>query len=204
MTVSNEEQAHSASLDDRTLISPVRPKGPKFMKDESKSPNTTLPPALSTIVQGGLVAGILDACAGVIVYYIYFGFNPIEVLQFIASGVWGPKAIGGGLLMVLAGTFFHFLIAFVAAAVYYAAATIIKPLYTHPVLMGLIFGAGVWSVMNLIVLPASNIPKAPFDLGLAVIGIVWHMILVGLPIAWFTADKIVLFPTNNNQVTTNA
>lgn len=152
-------------------------------------PSVLLPSPTATIARGGIVAGILDACAGVVVYYAYFDLNPIEVLQFIASGIWGPEAIGGGVLMAAAGTFFHFLIAFVAAAVYYGAATVVAPLRTRPVAMGLLFGAAVWFVMNLLVLPASNIPKAPFDLGLAIIGIVWHMVLVGLPIAWLTTGR---------------
>ncbi len=155
----------------------------------SNKPPAELPAALPTIIRGGIAAGVLDAIAGVIVYYAYFGFDPIEVLQFIASGVWGPEAIGGGVAMVLAGTAFHFLIAFVAATIYYGAAMVLAPLRTRPVSMGLSLGAGVWLVMNLIVLPASNIPQAPFDLGLAAIGLVWHMVLVGLPIAWYTAGR---------------
>lgn len=143
---------------------------------------------------GGVVAGILDACAGVVVYYAYFDLNPIEVLQFIASGVWGPSAIGGGAFMAAAGTLFHFLIAFVAAGIYYAAASVIAPLRNRPVAMGLAFGAAVWLFMNVLVLPASNIPKAPFDLGLAAIGIAWHMVLVGLPIAWLTAGRTLPWP----------
>jgi hypothetical protein len=34
---------------------------------------------------GGLFAGILDAADGVVAYYFAAGFNPIQVLQFIAS-----------------------------------------------------------------------------------------------------------------------
>ena len=66
---------------------------------------------MKTIFWSGLVAGILDAIAGVIVYYIFFGLNPLQVLQFIAAGVYGPGAINGGVGMILAGTFYHFLIA---------------------------------------------------------------------------------------------
>ena len=50
------------------------------------------PIALNTILLSGLAVGILDAAAGVIVYYIWFGFNPFQVLQFIAAGVYGQAA----------------------------------------------------------------------------------------------------------------
>ncbi|MGH1338000.1 MAG: DUF1440 domain-containing protein [Aureispira sp.] len=143
---------------------------------------------IKNILWAGLIAGTLDAIAGVIVYYIYFGFNPFQVLQFIASGVYGPEAIDSGIPMMLAGTFFHYLIAFVVAVIYFIAFPKIKLLRTNVVVMGLIFGAAIWGVMNLLILPSSNIPKAPFDAGLAVIGIIWHMVLVGLPIALITAN----------------
>jgi uncharacterized membrane protein YagU involved in acid resistance len=147
-----------------------------------KEKNTTI-----TILKSGFVAGNLDAIAGVIVYYIWFGFNPIQVLQFIASGIHGPTAIGGGALMVFAGLIYHFFIAYVCAILFFYAYPKIKILQKHKVFSGLIFGLGIWLVMNLLVLPNSNIPKSPFDAGLAIVGIIWHMTLVGLPIALITS-----------------
>jgi len=143
---------------------------------------------MKTILWSGLIAGILDAIAGVIVYYIFFGFNPLQVLQFIASGIHGPEAINGGILMILAGTFYHFLIAYVVAIVYFFIYPKIKLLNRNIVVMGLIYGLGIWLVMNLLILPQSNIPKGPFDINLAIVGIVWHMVLVGLPIALITSN----------------
>ena len=142
---------------------------------------------IKTILWSGLVAGILDSIAGVIVYYIYFGLNPLQVLQFIAAGIYGPEAINGGIGMIIAGTFFHFLIAYVVAVIYFIAYPKIKLLRDNVALMGLIYGFGIWLVMNLFVLPNSNVPKGPFDIGLAIVGIIWHMVLVGLPIALITS-----------------
>ncbi len=149
-----------------------------FTKSSSKT---------KTILWSGLVAGILDAIAGVIVYFIFFNLNPLQVLQFIASGIHGPEAINGGFLMIVAGTLYHFLIAYVVAIIYFFLYPKIKLLRTKIALMGLIYGLGIWSVMNLFVLPQSNIPKSPFDMNLAIIGIIWHMVLVGLPIAIITS-----------------
>lgn len=143
--------------------------------------------SIITILKSGFVAGNLDAIAGVIVYYIWFGFNPIQVLQFIASGVHSPTAIGGGALMVIAGLIYHFFIAYVCAILYFYAYPKFEILRNHKVVSGLIFGLGIWLVMNLLVLPNSNIPKSPFDIGLAIVEIIWHMTLVGLPIALITS-----------------
>ncbi len=137
--------------------------------------------SFKTILISGLVDGNLDAVAGVIVYYIWFGFNPFQVLQYIASGVHGPSAINSGALMVIAGLIYHFIIAFTVAAIYFYAYPKISLLRDYKVIAGLAFGVGIWLLMNLIVLPNSNIPKGPFDLGLAIVGILWHAVLVGLP-----------------------
>ena len=77
-------------------------------------------PALTSvqaIFWGGLVAGILDAVDGVIAFSTQ-GLNPIQVLQYIASGALGQSAFQGGLATAALGAAFHFSIAWVAAAVF--------------------------------------------------------------------------------------
>ena len=140
-----------------------------------------------SILWSGLVAGILDSIAGIIVYYLYFGLDPLQVLQFIASGIYGPTAINGGFYMIIIGIFFHFLIAYTCAIIYFLLYPKIDFLIRYKVISGLLFGLGIWLVMNLLILPYSNIPKSSFDFSLALVGIIWHMILVGLPIAMVTA-----------------
>ncbi|WP_394750984.1 DUF1440 domain-containing protein [Spongiimicrobium salis] len=146
--------------------------------------------SIKTLLWSGLIAGILDAIAGVIVYYFYFDLNPLQVLQFIAAGVYGPEAINGGISMILAGLFFHFLIAYVVAIIYFFAHSTLAVLRGNVIVIGLFYGLGIWLVMNLLILPYTNIPKSPFDLGLALIGIAWHMVLVGLPIALITSNYL--------------
>jgi hypothetical protein len=135
------------------------------------------------LLWAGLTAGLLDASAGVLVYYIWFGFNPFQVLQYIAEGAFGPDAMTGGFPMVLAGLGLHFFIAYVAAGVYLLVYARLQVLGQYAVVSGLLYGAAIWASMNLLVIPNSNIPPAPFDPGLAIVGIIWHMVLVGLPIA---------------------
>jgi uncharacterized membrane protein YagU involved in acid resistance len=151
------------------------------------SENSKYNNALRTILWSGLIAGLLDSLAGVIVYYIWFDLNPLQVLQFIASGIYGPTAINGGVFYIIIGLFFHFVIAYTVAIIYFYAFPKIKLLSQYKVVSGLVFGIGIWVVMNLLILPYTNIPKSPFDAGLAIVGIIWHMVLVGLPIAIITS-----------------
>lgn len=143
----------------------------------------------NTITKGTIVSGILDALAGIIVYFLMFGYNPIQVLQSITEGIQGPLAFSGGLLAAFAGLLLHFFIAFVCTIVYYVAYIRLSFLHKHIFVNGLLFGAAVWVVMNLLVIPHSNIPVQPFNPTLAFISIVWHMFLVGLPIALIIQKK---------------
>ena len=136
------------------------------------------------ILWGGLVAGVLDAVDGVIAFATQ-GLNPIQVLQYIASGLLGKSAFQGGIATAALGTVFHFLIAFVAAAVYVVAGRLMPALKKQAVTFGLLYGAAVYFFMNYLVLPLSAVGPSPFKLGLFLNGVIGHAAFVGLPIAWF-------------------
>jgi hypothetical protein len=140
--------------------------------------------AFDTIVWGGLTAGVLDSIDAVIAFG-FKGMNPIQVLQYVASGALGNDAFHGGLATAALGAAVHFLIAFVVAAVYYAASQKLIALYRDPAIWGPAFGAAVYLFMNFLVLPFSAVPKSPFSLALFLNGILGHALFVGLSIAWF-------------------
>ncbi|MBY0456678.1 MAG: hypothetical protein K2V38_05020 [Gemmataceae bacterium] len=154
-----------------------------------------LSPLLRAIVYGGLVSGVLDATDGVVAFGLY-GFNPIQVMQFIASGAFGPAALdggqltAGGLLMAAAGAGFHFVIAFVAAGVFAVAARSFPVLRRNWVVAGLVYGAWVWVFMNLIVLPFTAVVPGPSGIALTLNGVIGHALFVGLPIAYFARFQI--------------
>jgi len=146
------------------------------------SPKTiSLPKA---ILWGGLIAGVLDAIDGVVAFGLK-GLNPIQVLQYIASGLLGPSSFSGGLATAALGTVLHFVIALVAAAVYVFASRWLTALKTKPVLFGLLFGAAVYFFMNYLVLPLSAVAHSPFSLALFLNGVIGHSLFVGVPIAWY-------------------
>ena len=136
------------------------------------------------IFLGGLVAGILDAVDGVIAYGTQ-GLNPIQVLQYIASGALGESAFQGGLATAALGAAFHFVIAWVAAAVFVLASGWLPALRKHAVRAGLLYGVTVYFFMNYLVLPLSAVATAPFKLGLFLNGAIGHALFVGLPISLF-------------------
>jgi Na+/alanine symporter len=136
------------------------------------------PNALLAIGVGGLVAGALDltqAC-------ILFGW---DIPLAIAAGLIGRQAFHGGAGTYVLGVCLHFFIACSAAAVYYAASRKLEFMTEHPIVCGLFFGAAVEEVMNLVVLPLSALhARGPYKLYDLILGLVVHMIVIGLPIAY--------------------
>src|SRR5580692_5284140 len=134
--------------------------------------------ALLAIAVGGGVAGALDlvqAC-------ILFGW---DIPLAIAAGLLGRQAFQGGAGTYVLGVLLHFFIACSAAAVYCAASRKLGFLKEHPLVCGLFFGAAVEEVMRLIVLPLSALhAKGPYKLHDLILGLLVHMVVVGLPISF--------------------
>ncbi len=138
------------------------------------------------VLYGGIAAGLLDATDGVVAFYLMYGLNPIQVLQFIASGAIGPKAFEGGLTTAGLGMFYHFVIAFAAAGVFAVAAYWFRALRDHWIVTGLFFGAFVWAFMNLLVVPNSAAQPPALTLPAVLNGVIGHAVFVGVAISYFT------------------
>ena len=136
----------------------------------------------TAILMGGLLAGALDITAAFVVYGLR-GATPLRILQSIASGLLGADAYKGGLATAALGLLLHFIIAVVAAAVYWAASRKLGVLVQRPVASGLLYGVAVYLFMNFVVLPLSAVARRPFVLELALVIVAVHMVCVGLPIA---------------------
>ena len=100
-------------------------------------------------------------------------------------GCWGAKADSGGAGIYVLGVFLHFFIAFSAAAIYFGASRRLFFLKEHPLVCGLFFGGAVELVMRLVVLPLSALhARGPYSLHDLIQGLLVHMVVVGLPIAF--------------------
>lgn len=147
------------------------------------------PRARDTILYGGLTAGVLDITDAVVTSLLV-GSSPVRMLQYIASGVLGPRSYEGGAATAALGLLLHFTIAIGAATVFFLASRRLPFLIRRPVISGLIFGLCVFFVMNLVVKPLAGLP------GLWVQVPAWHLLVnqlaihmfgVGLPIALFAS-----------------
>ncbi|MEZ0539505.1 hypothetical protein [Fibrella arboris] len=144
---------------------------------------------LRTTLRAGLLAGTLDALAGMGLFYNATGRNPLGVFPYIASGVFGPSALTGGSPMLALGVLFHYLIALSFALFFVLLPARVSWLRRNWMLAGLLYGVFVWVVMNLGVLPLSNVTRGPFNLARAALNMAVLVISVGLPISWVTNQR---------------
>jgi uncharacterized membrane protein YagU involved in acid resistance len=111
--------------------------------------------AYQPILLGGLIAGTLDISYACIFSYIRRGTRPSVVLQSVASGALGRSAYEGGAKTAALGLAFHFLIALIAAAVYYFASRVLRFMVTQAVICGILYGVFVYLFMTCVVLRLS-------------------------------------------------
>jgi hypothetical protein len=140
--------------------------------------------ALSTIARAALVAGTLDIVAATISFIIQRQQEPTRMLQFIASGVFGREAFTGGITMALLGLLFHFILAFIFAALLFLLYPRAYRLFRNKIFIGLLYGIFVWFIMNRLVLPLSHAPAIPFNWLQLFIGMGILMLCIGLPMAF--------------------
>jgi hypothetical protein len=153
---------------------------PQIVPSKSKHPTGTA--GLKAIAYGGLLAGGLDL-AFALAYYGAKGGKSLKVLQSIAAGLQGKAAYQGGVASAALGVALHFVIALGAAAIFCATARVLPILVRRPWISGPIFGAGVYYVMNLVVLPLSALQTKGYPLKWEPWMLAAHVLLIGLPIA---------------------
>lgn len=139
------------------------------------------------IALAGLVAGAFDIVYAIVSWGLR-GVAPMRILQSVASGLLGADAYQGGLPIAALGLALHFFISFVAAGVFYLAARCLPVLLQRPAVSGLLYGAGVFIVMNYAVIPLSAIGRFPNMEPLLYANAAFaNIVFFGLPLAMVVA-----------------
>ena len=143
-----------------------------------------------------VLAGVAGATCDIVYAILYYGWRGIpaeRILQTVASGLLGKASFEGGAQSAALGLACHYAIVIVAAALFYAVARRWAWLREEPVTSGLLYGLGIYVVMNFVVLPLSAYPypvRFPPTSGIGMLtmatGLVVHMVGVGLCISLIT------------------
>jgi len=145
--------------------------------------------ASKTILLAGFIAGSLDIITACTQYYITTGKNPVRVLNYVASGVFGKEtAYAPGVGMPILGLLFHYIIAFSFTIFFFWLYPKWKALAWNKFLTAFCYGLFVWAVMNLLVVRLSQTPKGPFDISKAGIAAAILICMIGLPVTFIVSN----------------
>jgi hypothetical protein len=135
-------------------------------------------------VIGGLITGMLHFIVQIgIVFGLILKTPIISSLQYVASGAMGDTAFTGGLATALLGLVLDFIMTTIMAGVFILSVDRIPLLRRHVIPGSILYGFGVFIVMNLIVLPLSAAPALPAPpLWLLIELVLQHILLIGLPL----------------------
>lgn len=143
----------------------------------------------AAVLLAGFITGTLDILSAFVYFSIASHGQPVsKILVFVSSGVFGKEAFSAGPAMMWWGLLFHYIIALIWSFVFFTLYPKIKMLHKHPVATGLAYGLFVWCVMNLVVIPLSQVPHGPLRVVNSVINILILMAMIGLPLS-FMAKK---------------
>lgn len=142
---------------------------------------------ITAIIVAGLIVGTLDILAASIQTLIN-GRNPIGMLKFVASGVFGPEAMNGADSYALLGLLFHFCIAMGWTILFFFLYPRIKRMSKNKIVTGIVYGIFVQVMMSQVVLKLANTPPIPFRLKGQLIAAAILIVAIGIPLT-FLADR---------------
>jgi hypothetical protein len=137
---------------------------------------------VAAILLAGVVAGTIDIGAACLIN----GLGPIVICQAIASGALGKASFHGGLNSAGVGLVLQWTMSIIIAAIYIAAAQMLPMLRRAWLAFGLLYGVGIYFVMNLIVVPLSRAGgKGYHFVPVKFAEDMVAMLLFGTIVAWF-------------------
>ncbi len=140
---------------------------------------------ISKIIKAGLIVGTLDILSAFIYYFIKTGEkNVFNVLKFVASGIFGKEAFSAGNKMIIAGLVLQYIIAIAFTIYIFWLFPKIKFFSKNKILTGVIYGIFIWTIMNLLVVPLSNIGNRPFAIVNALINLIILIVCIGIPLSF--------------------
>jgi hypothetical protein len=150
------------------------------------------------ILIAGTVIAVLDATFVFFAYVVIAGrYNFESLLQYTASGLLGSDAFthGGltGWLIAALGFAIHVGISLTVATVFFVALSRFATTTARTVMLGLVYGAGVWVFNTAVVLPLSGTRHEPFLGGWYIPFLVEHALFVGLVPAIVLARRVPRF-----------
>jgi len=151
----------------------------------SASPNSNNSLLRLSVISGLIIGTLHLVIQAWIVFILILKLAPSFMVgaQFVASGLMGDAAYAGGFATALLGVILEVVMTIIIAGIFIFSADRIPLLRKNVIVGSLLYGFGVFIVMNFVVLPLSAATvSAPPPIGLLIEIIVEHMLLIGLPL----------------------
>lgn len=113
------------------------------------------------VLYGGLLIAVCDALFAIAVWFEWNAKGVTQVFQSIAVGVLGKASYEGGMATALLGVGLHVAMAISFVAICIALSFRFRLLLEKPVVSGLLYGVGLYVVMNFVVMPLSRVGASP-------------------------------------------
>ncbi|KAF1708413.1 hypothetical protein [Pseudoxanthomonas sacheonensis] len=129
-------------------------------------------------VYGGLLIAMGDALFAIAVWFEWNAKGLTRMFQSIAMGVLGKASYEGGTATALLGAGLHVGMAIAFVAICVALGFRFRLLVEKPVAAGLLYGMGLYVVMNFVVMPLSRVGASPSfkHLDTIAMSVVAHMV----------------------------
>ena len=142
--------------------------------------------AWRSIALGGLSAGLADFIYPTL-RKVAAGGSWMDPWKGVAYGLLGQAARDGGVEMALLGAALHFFICLSGAALLWLLVSRVKFIPRQWFVLGVLYGLAVLATMNYVILPLSQIGRSIYPLNNMHVTAFWHIVLVGIPTAFFVS-----------------
>jgi hypothetical protein len=151
---------------------------------EALNPSATRFP-IKTVLLAWLLVGTLDITSATINFLIQGGTNPVNILVYISSAIFGPQAkeIGPPSMAIL-GMFLHYLVAFTWTCIFFLLYPRLSAMWKNRVVTGIAYGYFMQIIMQFVVVRLSNAPKGPFNIKGFLINGGILCIAIGIPLSF--------------------
>lgn len=141
--------------------------------------------SLKTIVLAWLLIGTLDILSAITHYMIRGGTNPVNILVYISSAIYGPRAAEiGPPSMAILGLALHYLIALIWTLIFLFLYTRIPVMGKNRIVTGIVFGFLMQIIMSQVVVKLSNTAKGPFNLQSFLINAAILCVAIAIPLSF--------------------
>jgi hypothetical protein len=131
------------------------------------------------------LVGVVHALVNCLIQFVFFRSSPAYVFQFASSTLMGTAAFEGGIVTALLGMALYMAISFVFVSLFFGFASRISTLVRFPMISGVVYGLLVWTIVNLIIIPASAAPPLEWSFVSAYINGLIYIGTIGIPITHF-------------------